>query len=170
MTTKSTPPGQTRDQESVIRQCDESGRWRGPTGDVDDVKERDTVVATLGCRHCHRPPVRRIGQVAAADRRRRRRQRAQHRRRNARSLSSPPSAGATNWAGGGGRPETSTTSKSVTPSSPKPLPLVCPPEQGSHRDHTLDGDDGIGRGRQYAAPASSAKSQIMMKQQSNLQA
>jgi len=47
------------------------------------------------------------------------------------SSSSPPSAGATNRAGGGGRPETLTTSKSATPSSPKPLPPVRPPEQGS---------------------------------------
>jgi len=86
-------------------------------------------------RRCRRhPPVRQIGQVAAADRRRRRRKREQHRRRQ------------------------------------KPLPPVRPPEQGSRQDRALDGDDGIGRGRQYAAPASSAKSQIMMKQQSNLPA
>jgi len=150
---------------------------------ADHLPPPDALLLRRRCLHCHAAANfidvqllpsslhrRRIGQVAAADRRRRRRQRAQHRRRDAWSSSSPPSAGATNRAGGGGRPETSTTSKSATPSSPKPSPPVRPPEQGSRRDRALDGDDGIGKGRQYAAPASSAKSQIMMKQQSNLPA
>ena len=230
---------------AAVRRCNKSGRWQQPTRDVDDVKERNTViatlgrraggtnragggsppemsmtsksatpssrVATLGRRRRRRSPLRRIGQMAAADRRCRRRQRARHHRRTSlrsvivvatirrcdesgrwqgltgdadkvkerdtvvahrdtRSSLLPPSAGATNWADGGGQPETSTTSKSMTPLSPKPSPLVRPPKQGSCRDCALDGNDGIGRGRQYAAPASSAKSQIMMKQQSNLPA
>ena len=46
-TSKSTTPSSRRSVVVVaaFRRCDESGRWRRPTGDVDDVKERDTVVA-----------------------------------------------------------------------------------------------------------------------------
>ena len=141
-----------------------------PNRDVDDVKERDTVVATLGCRHCHRPPVRRIRQerrptgdvedikerdtvITTLGRLRRRRPlvkrigqvAAADRRRRRRK-------------------------REQHRRRQKPLPPVRPPEQGSRRDRALDGNDGIGRGWQYTAPASSAKSQIMMKQQSNLPA